>query len=325
MTTSAIRNIGATTLLLALVAAGLWFFFYPGGTDYLGEANDTLPPAAEERSQPNGQVPARNAEGEARGESERPAVAEELDAMLVATVVRPDPAASFASISRRNGSDNRLVGVGDRLEIDTRARLVVVGDGYVEIDLAGQMLRLTSASRLDPLAEQFLEAIRNAPPREIDAAERARRQAMAERLRALMDAPTSTRVRGTGAFAEAHTSTHWDGDRLSSIELDDIEPGGLYDELGFENGDRIATINGIAVGDDDAGTRILKELVSSGEIVAGVERAGGPGEVAIPSEELMQQLRDRLPDLSAEELQALDDFSRGPTGNDSEDVDTTAP
>jgi type II secretory pathway component PulC len=226
-----------------------------------------------------------------------------LDARLVATVIRTDPSRSFAAIARLDGSQTELLSVGDHLTSNPQARITAIGDGFVDVDHAGTSVRLTATSSLDPLAERFLEAVRNAPRREISEAERERRQALVDRVRARIEAgPGSGRsVSGTGLFAEARTVAHWDEDRLVAIELEDIEPGGFYDAVGLQNGDRIETINGIPLGDPDAAPRILIELATADEIVADVERPDGPGEVSIPTE----QLRNFLEGLSAEEVEAL--------------------
>jgi len=224
----------------------------------------------------------------------------DLDARLVATVLRADPTRSFAAIARADGSGTELLGVGDTLAAHPDAGLVHIGEGFVVIDHAGTRVRLGATSRLDPRAEAFLEAVRAAPPHTPSPEELARRHALADRLRARMDAAPGSgrRVRGTGLFEDGDVRTHYEEERLVSVELDALDPDGFYERVGFRDGDRVSSINGIALGDADAGARILHELATADEIVANVEHAdGADGEVAVPTQELLDELHSLLPDL----------------------------
>lgn len=234
-----------------------------------------------------------------------------LDARLVATILRSDSTASFAAIERLDGTGGELVGPGDALASDPDARVLRIEDGIVDIDHAGEIVRLTATSHLDPRAEAFLEAVRNAPIRPLSDEERARRADLAERLRARMQAGpgSGTRVRGSGLFEDGEVRSHYDGDRLTAVELADLAPDGFYDRVGFESGDQVSSINGIPIGDADAGARILRELATSDEIVVDVTHAeGDAGAVTISTAALLEELRAQFPGGLPEGATGLEDL-----------------
>ena len=235
----------------------------------------------------------------------------DLDVRLVATVVRSDPSASFAALARRDGTDSTLVGVGEPIPFVEGALVESIDEGVAVVAVGDRRLRLTATSRLDPLAASFLEAVRTAPRREIDTEEKARRAAMVDRLRARMAAGegSGTRVEGDGLFADGRARGHFEEGRLRAIEIDQIEPGGFYEAIGLEDGDRIVGINGVSIGDPDAAGRIIQELITADTIVADIENDSGDDSISIPSDEVLEELRTQFSELSAEELEAIESLS----------------
>ncbi len=299
------RTVTNLAIASLVVVGGAWLFM-PGTDEPLPPTPSALPEGAPSAPEPATPLPPR-------GVVETPPVAAPrapLDARLVATVVGVEATRSFAAISRLDGTDTQLVGVGEALAVDATARVAAIGEGFVDIDHAGTRVRLTSTSSLDPLSEEYLAALRQAPRREVSPQERERRRAMAERLRARIAAGpgSGTRIRGSGLVTQGRAMPLYEGDRLTAIEIDEVEAGGLYDRIGLESGDRIRAINGIPVGDPDAAGRILQELATAQEIVADVDRGdGGGGDevVSIPTDELLDLMREQLAGMSEEELREL--------------------
>ncbi len=248
----------------------------------------------------------------------------ELDLRLVATVVRRDRARSFAAVARRDGTDSELVSVGEPVSFLADVHVVEIGQEFADVVHAGQRVRFTTSSHLDPLAEAFLEAVRAAPARRLSPEERARRADLVDRLRARMQAGPGSghRIEGDGLFAEGRVSAQWEGDALVAIEIEDIERGSFYEAIGLQNGDRIVGINGIAIGEPDAAGRILKELVTADTIVADVEGQAGSEEISVPSNELVDQLRERFSGLTPEDREAIESLPISLPGDAASPEDT---
>lgn len=227
-----------------------------------------------------------------------PAALPALDVRLIGTIVRPDPSRSIAIVERTSGGDARLVGHGEAVPGHPEAIVVRIESGFVDVDRRGELTRLALTGNLDPLARAWVEAVHDTPPRAPSEQERERRRALARQLRERMDAGASAapRVRGTGLFEDGSALPVFDGDDLVAVELSDLEPGGLYDELGFSSGDRVTAVNGIPIGREDAAASFLQELTVSQKLEVQVEHAdGSEGAIPIPVDELLDLLHERSP------------------------------
>jgi type II secretory pathway component PulC len=282
---------------LALVGLGFaawWLVAPPGGGPSppaepgLGLARPAAEPPAP-RSAPQG------------------AAAHEADALgvrLIGTVVRPDPSQSIAVVERSDGTDAQLLSIGDALLAHPEFRVTRIEAGFAEVAHAGRTVRLDLSGSRSPERQAFLEALRSLPPQQVSPEERERRRAMAQRLRARMNAGrgSGTKVRGNGLLDEGRARPVYEDGALVAVEIDEIEPGGLYDQLGFSTGDRITSVNRVPIGDATTLGGLVEELALSDEIAVTVEHDdGSQGEITIPVEELLDELRNRSPEELIEE------------------------
>jgi hypothetical protein len=152
-------------------------------------------------------------------------------------------------------------------------------------------------------------AVAPIPPREADPAVNAspveplelgweeiqRRQQMATRLRALIEAGPNATGRPAvdgGLLAEGEpVPVYRDGD-LAGIALRNLPPDGFYARLGLREGDVVGSVNGVRFDAPEVASTVLGAVIGGSPLELDVERSDGTRQrIAVPSERVVEGLR----------------------------------
>ena len=206
-----------------------------------------------------------------------------LPVVLLGTQVHSVRENSKAAITGRGGRDPEVVHEGDNLEKHPSARILRIDRGRVVIDNKGRREELLLAEAGNPLAA--------APKPDRSSRRRSRRTAtsaperesVTDRLRDLRKTQTGGSDIAT-IFNQGRLTPKYDGGKLSGMEIQDIEPGSLYEGIGLKDGDVIASVNGITLDNPSAASKVLPELASGGpveiELSDGTTHSVSPEQIA---------------------------------------------
>ena len=192
--------------------------------------------------------------------------ATKLPLRLLGTQVSSVREHSKAAIADSAGRDPEVLHEGDPFAKHPEARLVRIERRRVVLQNGARREEL----RLDD--EDAVE-----PPPVRAAARRTSRRSVAsrrptpdtdtltDRLRALqLDQNNGRDARSL--FNQAKIIPHWEDGQMVGMELQEIEPGSLYEKVGLKSGDVITSFNGIELDSAAAGARVLSQFVQAKEI-----------------------------------------------------------
>ena len=136
--------------------------------------------------------------------------------------------------------------------------------------------------------ERANRAAEVAPPEEIE-----RRRAIAMRIRERIAAgpnAVAPPVVGGGVLAEGDPHpVYEENGQLRGVELQNVEPDGLYARLGLREGDVVQSVNGVEIADSGA---LLQEIVAADTLDVAVEHEDGTqGQVSWTIEQILDELK----------------------------------
>ena len=189
-----------------------------------------------------------------------------LPVTLLGTQVHSVRAHSKAAITDRGSRDHELLREGDTLEKHPQARVVRIERGRVVLDNKGRREELLLAEADTGLAARAPE------PPDRSSRRRSRRastrepaaESLTDRLRDLNKANGGLDM-GT-IFSQGRLLPKWEDGALVGMELHDVEPDSIYEKVGLQEGNVITSVNGIALDDAAAASKLLPELAKGGSI-----------------------------------------------------------
>jgi general secretion pathway protein C len=159
---------------------------------------------------------------------------------------------SKAAISDTSGREHELLHEGDTLAKHPQARLVRIERRRVILQ--------NGALREELLLDEESAV---APTRVQDAMRRSRPPApLTERLRELQLERTGGRDAKT-LFSQAKIIPRWEDGQMVGMELHEVEPGSLWDQVGLKSNDVITSFNGVPLDSAAAGARVLSQFVNA--------------------------------------------------------------
>lgn len=209
---------------------------------------------------------------------------EELEAtrlplVLLGTAAAARPELSVAAIADKQSGETRIVRVQDEIKpqvtvLRIERRRIVISENGAPRELA---------------LEESNEGIRVSTTRAVPRA-RAERLASARRVR---EVPSIERenvekmVRNPAAlFAQGRVLPHFEDGEFIGVQVSDIKPGSIYEEVGIQDGDVIVELNGIAIDGPEQSAKVLAEFARSSEFTIVVENGDSTRtlNVTIPDE-----------------------------------------
>jgi general secretion pathway protein C len=195
----------------------------------------------------------------------------QLPLTLLGTAAAENPRLAWAAIEDLDKRETVVVGIGDRVagkaavQRIERRRVVLLENGSpreltLDSDEERPAPRTTARARPSRSRASRRGAARARPGDERPAA--ARRQ------------PNDALRDPANIFSQARILPKWEDGEMLGVELAAIKNGSLLQDAGFQNGDIIVEMNGIAVDSPEQSAKILKEFTTARGIRATVNRRG---------------------------------------------------
>lgn len=173
----------------------------------------------------------------------------QLPMTLLGTFAANEPALSRATLQGRKSQETLVVGIGD--SILDQALVVRIERRRVVLRENGA-LRELAIEEAEPGAPSVIRAARSEGPMRRTELEKTPEMPHAESLQVF------GRLRG-------QMQRKFDGNRMIGLEVFEIREGGLFAEIGLEDGDVIASFNGIPIDSPSEGGAKLLQAISEAD------------------------------------------------------------
>jgi type II secretory pathway component PulC len=214
-----------------------------------------------------------------------------LPLALIATQVDALESRSKAMIAELADLSTATLHLGDTLENHPDTTLARIEAQRVLLDRDGQLEQLVVGGNPQQLLARLASDLGKRSWKQPKEEALAYRRAAAERLRERIDDPPAPKTVASGLLADATPVPVYDGDALVGFQLDEVRPGGVYDQVGLRDGDRIDAINGVAIGAPGARDALVAALTKSPGFSIAVARRDGKREtIAVPTEQILRAL-----------------------------------
>ena len=214
-----------------------------------------------------------------------------LPITLLATQVEALESQSLAVIVDLADLSTATLHVGDALAKHPAASLARIEAQRVLIDNDGRLEQLVVGGHPGQLLAGLARDFEKLGWKQPDAETLEYQREAAARLKERIDDPPEPRTVAGGLLADATPTPVYDGDALVGYQLDAVRPGGVYDQIGLRDGDRVDAINGVGLGAPDAREAVVAALTKSPTFEIAVARRGGKREtISVPTETLLRAL-----------------------------------
>ncbi len=211
-----------------------------------------------------------------------------LPLTLLGTIASSDQRVASAALQNNASRKHEVVKVGDRLQQFPDVEVIAIHRQRVVLNNKGRREEL----KIDD--EGPAVAARRPPPRRKSRASRRRsrradRESLQDRLAKL--AETGGGRNAAAVFTGGKARPHFEDGEMVGLQLTDLKPDGIYDKLGFLDGDVVTSINGQKIDSPSSSQDLFKALREGESLEAEVLRADGTIETkSIPISEIMKNL-----------------------------------
>jgi len=217
-------------------------------------------------------LPDEPVEAEPADEEEQLA-ATRLPLKLLGTVAASDPKAAWAAIEETTKRERLVVRPQDKL-LD-KATVVRIERRRIVLENAGKREELALDEEQAggaPVARARVGA-RTAP----DIADlRDRVQQLSEdRFQVQREQVDEAMRNPAELFSQARILPKYENGQMTGVQLNSIQPGSLFEEIGIRDGDVITQVNGIVVASPQDSAALLRELTQSNTFEVSVQGADG--------------------------------------------------
>ena len=212
----------------------------------------------------------------APGDEDEDLEATRLPLKLLGTVASSDPRASWAAVEDTTRRERRVVRTQDRL-LD-KATVVRIERRRIVLENAGKREELALDEEGSPLAQSVRAAARSrAAPAVADVADlRERVQRLADdRFQVQREDVQDVMRNPAELFSQARILPKYEEGEMVGVQLNSIQPGSLFEEIGIQDGDVITEVNGIVIASPQDSAALLRELTQSDEFDVEVLGADG--------------------------------------------------
>ncbi len=206
---------------------------------------------------------------------------EELEATrlplkLLGTVASSDPRASWAAVEDTTRRERQVVRAQDRL-LD-QATVVRIERRRIVLENAGKREELA----LDAEGASLARPLRTAAPARAtpavadvaDLRERVQRLAQ-DRFQVQRDDVEQVMRNPAELFSQARILPKYEEGEMVGVQLNSIQPGSLFEDIGIQDGDVITEVNGIVISSPQDSAALLRELTQSDQFDVEVLGADG--------------------------------------------------
>jgi len=206
-------------------------------------------------------------------DEEEQLAATRLPLKLLGTVAASDPKAAWAAIEETTKRERLVVRPQDKL-LD-KATVVRIERRRIVLENAGKREELALDEEQaggNPVARARVAA-RTAP----DMADlRDRVQQLSEdRFQVQREEVEEAMRNPAELFSQARILPKYENGQMTGVQLNSIQPGSLFEEIGIRDGDVITQVNGIVVASPQDSAALLRELTESNQFEVSVQGADG--------------------------------------------------
>ena len=210
------------------------------------------------------------------GDEDEDLEATRLPLKLLGTVASSDPRASWAAVEDTTRRERKVVRTQDRL-LD-KATVVRIERRRIVLENAGNREELALDEEGAVLARPARAAARSpAAPAVADVADlRERVQRLADdRFQVQREDVQDVMRNPAELFSQARILPKYEEGEMVGVQLNSIQPGSLFEEIGIQDGDVITEVNGIVISSPQDSAALLRELTQSDQFDVEVLGADG--------------------------------------------------
>jgi len=199
----------------------------------------------------------------------------QLPLQLLGTAASSQASLSWAAVEDQKNREHRVVRVGDLLLEE--AQVVAIERRRIVLERDGRREQLA----LDEEGNGASPSVRRVSSRGRDLS------ALRQRIQRAQARRSPTRVNPAAAdvdiagrnpaeiFSSARILPKYDQGQMVGIELNNVKPGSLFEEVGIQDGDVITQFNGIEIDSPQGSAQVLRELTQAGSFEVNVVGADG--------------------------------------------------
>lgn len=213
--------------------------------------------------------------------------ATQLPLTLLGTAASENPRFAWAAIQDRDARSTLVVGIGGSIQdkatvVRIERQRVVLLEGGVHRELALDENNLTP--QIASAGAGSSSAVARTPEGRRAAAQRsAERRVARERLAEARSAAASVpreqvqeALRNPAElFSQARLLPKYEKGQMRGVQISQIKPGSLFEQVGIENDDVLTELNGVSIDSPEQSSRILQEFGQAEEFVGSVIGADG--------------------------------------------------
>jgi general secretion pathway protein C len=206
-------------------------------------------------------------------DEEEQLAATRLPLKLLGTVAASDPKGAWAAVEETTKRERLVVRPQDRL-LD-KATVVRIERRRIVLENAGKREELALDEEQPaggPLARARVAA-RTAPDIE-DLRDRVQ-QLSEDRFEVQREDVEEAMRNPAELFSQARILPKYENGQMTGVQLNSIQPGSLFEEIGIRDGDVITQVNGIVVASPQDSAALLRELTQSNTFEVSVQGADG--------------------------------------------------
>ncbi len=210
------------------------------------------------------------------GDEDEELEATRLPLKLLGTVASSDPRTSWAAVEDTTRRERQVVRAQDRL-LD-QATVVRIERRRIVLENAGKREELALDAEGASLAQPLRTAApARARPAVADVADlRERVQRLAEdRFQVQRDDVEEVMRNPAELFSQARILPKYEEGEMVGVQLNSIQPGSLFENIGIQDGDVITEVNGIVISSPQDSAALLRELTQSDQFEVEVLGADG--------------------------------------------------
>ncbi len=210
------------------------------------------------------------------GDADEELEATRLPLKLLGTVASSDPRASWAAVEDTTRRERQVVRTQDRL-LD-KATVVRIERRRIVLENAGKREELALDEEGSALAQPARAAgLSRAAPAVADVGDlRDRVQRLAEDRFQVQREDVQEAMRNPAElFSQARILPKYEEGEMVGVQLNSIQAGSLFEDIGIQDGDVITEVNGIVISSPQDSAALLRELTQSDQFDVEVLGADG--------------------------------------------------
>jgi len=189
-----------------------------------------------------------------------------LPLKLLGTVASTDPSAAWAAVEDTQQRKTLVVRPQDRLldkatVVRIERRRIVLDNGGKREELALDEEQMAAV----PTPARPVRAAAARPPGNLDDLRSRIQHLSGDRYQVQRDDVQQAMRNPAELFSQARILPKYENGQMVGVQLNAIQPGSLFEDIGIQNGDVITSVNGIEISSPQDSAALLKELTQSSE------------------------------------------------------------